>query len=194
MQRVSVVGVLVPLLIAFVAGCAILASPEWSENYALEATLNVPEMNDGSMYSSGKTQPAEYIRGQRADDSRYSDVLITFKEIKDVRKILIRRRSEDNTAVDINIFAMMNDEWKLISDATRGADKDDISILIRAKTDKIKIRSQRATRTAGGKTAISRSGDSGNRRRQIESILREPLKYAEVEVYGLKPKAKPEAS
>ncbi|MFC1719183.1 hypothetical protein ACFL6S_36370 [Candidatus Poribacteria bacterium] len=188
MQRVSVAGALVSLLIAFVAGCAMLASPEWSENFALEATLNVPEMNDGSMYSSGKTQPAVYIRGERADDSRYTDVLVTFKEPKDVRKITIRRRSEDNTPVDVNVFAMMNEEWKLISDATRGADKDDVNILIRAKTDKLRIRSQRATRTAGGKTAINRSGDGGNRRRQIESILREPIKYAEVEVYGLKPK------
>ena len=195
MQRVSVAGVLIPLLIVLAAGCAMLASPEWSDNYALEAECSVPEMIDGSMYSSGQTQPPEYIKGERADDSRFMDVILTLKEPKDLRKILIRRRSEDNVPVDVNIFAMVNDEWKLVSDSTRGADKDDIDIPVRVATGKVKIRTQRATRTAGGKSAIGRTADTGvGRRRQVETILRQPVKYAEVEVYGLKPKAEAEKS
>lgn len=190
MQRVSVAGVLVPLLIVFVAGCGMLAAPEWSDNYALEATSSVPEVNDGTMYSSGKTQPAKYIKGVRPDDSRFTDVILTFKEPKELRKVVVRRRSEDNVAVDINVFAMIKDEWTLISDSTRGEIKDDINIGIRAHTDKLKIRSQRAIRTAKGKTAIAKSADRGaGRRRQVETILRQPLKYAEIEVYGIKAKA-----
>ena len=75
MQRISVAGVLFPLLIVFVAGCgsmsSMLAEPEWSENYALEAESSVPELIDGSMYSRGESKPAEHIRGQRADDFRF---------------------------------------------------------------------------------------------------------------------------
>jgi len=87
MQRISVAGVLIPLLIVFAAGCgsisSMLAEPELSENFALEAECNVPELVDGSMYSRGNAKPAEYIRGQRADDSRFTDILVTFKEPKE---------------------------------------------------------------------------------------------------------------
>ena len=195
MQRISVAGVLVPLLIAFVAGCAMLASPEWGDNYALEATCTVPELIDGNMYSTGKTLPAEYIKGQPADDSRYTDVILTFEEPKDIRKLVVRRRSEDNAPVDINVFAMINDKWKEISSSTRGASKDDISIHLRATTSKIKIRSQRATRTAKGKSALAAGREPGARRfTQVETILRKPLKYAEIEVYGIKPKTESKES
>ncbi len=196
MQRVFVADVLVSLLIVFVAGCAILAQPEWSENYALEATSTVPEVIDGSMYSSGRALPPEYIRDQRADDSRYTDIILTFKEPKDIRRIVVRRRSEDSTAVDVNVFAMVNDKWKLVSDSVRGAMKDDIAISVRASTDKIKVRVQRATQTAAGKSSITSGTNRGGRtsRTQIDTILREPIKFAEVEVYGLKPKTEAKES
>jgi hypothetical protein len=199
MQRVCVAVVLASLLIVFAAGCgsmsSMLAEPEWSDNFALEAESSVPEMIDGSMYSSGQTEPAVYVRGERADDSRFMDVVLTFKDVKEIRKLTLRRRSEDVVPVDVNVFAMIKDEWKMVSDSTRGADKNDINIPVRATTDKIKIRTQRSTRTAGGKSAIGRSGDTGGgRRRQVETILRQPVKYAEVEVYGLKPKVEPEKS
>jgi hypothetical protein len=192
MQRVCVSVVLVSLLVIFAAGCgalsSMLAEPEWSENYALDAQCTVPEMNDGSMYSSGKTLPAEYVKGQRADDSRFTDVILTFKESKEVRRITVRRRSEDAVPVDINVFAMIKDEWKLVSDSTRGEVEDSMNINLRAASDKIKIRAQRATRTAKGKAAITKGIEGSARRTQMERILREPLKFAEIEVYGLKPK------
>lgn len=199
MQRISVAGVLFPLLIMFIAGCSsissMLAEPEWSENYALEAKSNVPELIDGSMYSRGKAKPPEHIRGQRGDDSRFTDIVLTFKEPKDIRKIVLRRRSEDSTAVDVNIFAMINDKWKMINDLTRGEMDDDLKISVRTNTNKLKIRVQRASRTAQGKSSITSGTNRGGRttRTQIQSILREPITFAEVEVYGLKPKAKTEA-
>ena len=192
MQRVFVAVVLVSLLIAFASGCGMLAEPEWSDNYALKAESTVPEMNDGSMYSSGKTKMAEYVKGARADDSRFNDVVFTFKEPKPLRKVILRRRPEDTVAVDVNIFAMVDGEWKLISDVTRGEVTDDVSISIRTTTDKLKIRTQRATRTKG-KSAVTRGADSGGKRQQMERVLREPLKFAEIEIYGLKPKPKTEA-
>jgi len=199
MQRISVAGVLIPLLIVFAAGCgsisSMLAEPELSENFALEAECNVPELVDGSMYSRGNAKPAEYIRGQRADDSRFTDILVTFKEPKEIRRVVLRRRSEDSTALDVNIFVMKNDEWKMIHDLTRGEMDDDLKISVRTNTDKLKIRVQRASRTSKGKSSVtsgtSRSGRSS--RTQVETILREPIKFAEVEVYGLKPAAEAEA-
>ena len=199
MQRISVAGVLFPLLIVFAAGCgtisSMLAEPEWSENYALEAESNVPQLVDGSMYSRGDAKPAEHIRGRRADDSRYTDIILTFKEPKDIKRIVLRRRPEDSTAVDVNVFAMVNDEWKQVHDLTRGEVDDDIKISLRTTTNKLKIRVQRASRTAKGKSSVTSGTNRGGRtsRTQIESILREPIKFAEVEIYGLKPKAKTEA-
>jgi len=199
MRQVIMTGVLVSLLVVFAAGCgsisSMLAEPEWSENYALKAQCDIPEMNDGSMYSSGKTQTPEFTRGQRADDSRFSDVVFTFQEPKSIRKITLRRRSEDSAPVDINVFAMIKDDWKLISDTTRGAIKDDINIAVRTVTNKIKIRAQRATRTAKGKAALGQSADRGaGRRTQVERLLREALTFAEVEIYGLKPKTESKKS
>lgn len=199
MQRISVAGVLFPLLIMFATGCgsisSILAEPEWSENYALEAESNVPELIDGSMYSRGEAKPPAHTRGQRGDDSRFTDILLTFKEPKDIKKIVLRRRSEDSTAVDVNVFAMINDKWKMINDLTRGEMDDDLKISVRTNTDKLKLRVQRASRTAQGKSSITSGTNRGGRtsRIQIQSILRQPIKFAEVEVYGLKPKAKTEA-
>lgn len=189
MQRVLVALVLALSLMAFVAGCGILAEPQWSDNYALEAKSNVPEMNDGSMYSSGETQPPEYVRGERADDSRYNDVIFTFKEPKLLRKVVLRRRSEDKAAIDVNIFAMMDDKWRQISDVTRGEVGETVNIHIRTTTSQLKIRVQRAARSKG-KSAIVADSDRGGRQRNVERILRKPVKFAEVEVYGLKPKTK----
>ncbi len=193
MKRVFVAVVLVSLLMAFVAGCSIFAEPEWSDNYALEAQSNAPKMSDGSMYSSGETKPPEYIRGQRADDSRYNDIILTFKEPKLLRRIVLRRRSEDNVAIDVNVFVMINDKWDQISDMTRGEVKDDVSISIRTTTDKLKIRVQRAVRSKG-KSAIVASSDRTGRQRNMERVLRQPVKFAEVEVYGLKPKTETKES
>ncbi len=192
MQRLYVAIVLLPSLILFAAGCSSMSSmlgeAEWSENYALEAECDVPEMNDGSMYTSGQTHPPEYIRGERPDDSRFSDAIITLKEPKEIRKIVVRRRSEDVVPIDVNVFAMVKDEWELISDRARGEIDQDVSIMVRAVTSQIKIRAQRATRTAKGKAAIVQSGQRGpGRRTEMERILREPIKIAEIEVYGLKP-------
>ena len=188
MRLTSVASIFVPLVLVIAAGCAMLASPEWSENYALEAECTVPEMIDGSMYSSGQTQTPEYIRGERADDSRFLDVVITLKEPKELRKVVLRRRPEDNVPVDVNIFAMIDGDWKLISESTRGAGEDDVDIHIRTNTDKLKIRTQRSTRTAKGKSALAGVDAGAGRRTQMESLLRQPVKYAEIEVYGIKPK------
>lgn len=200
MQRISVAGVLFSLLIVFAVGCgsisSMLAEPEWSENYALEAESNVPNLVDGSMYSRGDAKMAEHVRGQRADDSRFTDILLTFKEPKDIKKIIVRRRSEDNVAIDANVFAMVNDKWRKISDTTRGAMDDDVNISVRTTTDKLKIRVQRASRTSTGKSAIASSGGNrgGGRSLQAQAVLRQPIKFAEVEVYGLQLKAEADAS
>ena len=193
MQRVFVAVVLVPLLMAFVAGCSMLAEPEWSDNYALEAQSNVPNMIDGSMYSSGETQTAEYVKGERADDSRFNDIILTFKEPKLLRRVVLRRRSEDNVAIDVNVFAMMDDKWTQISDTTRGEVADDVNINIRTTTSQLKIRVQRAIRSKG-KSAMVASSDNTGRRRNMERVLRQPVKFAEVEVYGVKAKTETKES
>ena len=193
MQRVFVAVVLVALLMAFVAGCGMLAEPEWSENYALGAQSNVPNVIDGSMYSSGETQTAEYVKGERADDSRFNDIILTFKEPKLLRRVILRRRTEDNVAIDVNVFAMMDDEWVQISDTTRGEVSDDVAINIRTTTDQLKLRVQRAIRSKG-KSAMVASSDSTGRRRNMERVLRQPVKFAEVEVYGVKAKTETKES
>ena len=188
MRLTSVASIFVSLVLVIAAGCAMLASPEWSENYALEAECTVPDMIDGSMYSSGQTQIPEYIKGEAADDTRFLDVVLTFSEPKELRKVVLRRRPEDNVPIDVNIFAMIGGDWKLISETTRGAGADDVDIHIRTNTNQLKIRTQRSTRTAKGKSALAGADTGVNRRTQMESILRQPVKFAEVEVYGLKPK------
>ena len=192
MQRVFVATFLASLLALFAAGCAsmssMLAEPEWSENYALEGECDVPELNDGSMYTTGQTHPPEYVRGEQVDDSRFSDAIVTFREPKDIRKIVLRRRSEDSVPVDVDILSMADGEWETIKEV-RGEVGDDIDMRIKAVTDKLRVRIQRATRTAKGKVAMSRT-TSGTRGRgrgaEMERILREPIKLAEIEIYGLK--------
>lgn len=193
MQRVFAAIVLVPLLVLLAAGCSLMKSalgePEWSENYALDGECDVPQLNDGSMYTTGETHPPEYVRGQQMDDSRFSDAIITFKEPKDVRKIVLRRRSDDAVPVDIDIVVMADDEWKTIKEV-RGEVGDDVDVRVKTVTDKLRIRVQRATRTAKGKVAITKSSGGGTRGRgraaELERLLREPVTLAEIEVYGLK--------
>lgn len=189
MRRVSVVIVLATLLALFAAGCAMLKQPEWSENYALEGECTVEQMNDGSMYSSGKTLPPVYVRGQKPDDSRFNNAIITFKEPKAIKKIALRRRPDDTVPADVNVEAMVDGNWKVVKEV-RGAIKEDINIQVSVVTDKIKIRAQRATRTSEGKTGFAASSATGGRgqRSQIERVLREPVKFAEIEIYGLKGK------
>ena len=189
MQRILVAIVLVSVL---ATGCAVVSSmlsdPEWSENYALKGECNVEQMVDGSMYTTGKTQPPEYVKGERADDSRFNDVILTLKEPKDIRRINIRRRSEDTVAMDLDIYAWVDGEWQ-ISKEVRGAvgqdneKGNDVDIRVKMVTDRVKIRAQRATRTAKGKSALSKTGV---RTTEMERALREPIVFAEIELYGLK--------
>jgi hypothetical protein len=176
---------------------SVFGDPEWSENYALEGESDIEQLNDGSMYTTGKTHPPEYVRGKKTDDSRFTDAIITFKEPKDVRKIVLRRRSEDSVAVDIDVVVMADGEWQTIKEV-RGEIDDDIVVRVKTVTDKLRIRVQRATRTAKGKTAIAKSAGGGTRGRgrtaAVERLLREPVTLAEIEVYGLKSKEESQAS
>jgi len=196
MRLISVSIVLVALLGLFLAGCgglsSMLAEPEWSENYALEAECDVPEMNDGSMYTKGETHPPEYVRGQPVDDSRFSDVIVTFKEPKDIRKIILRRREDYAVAVDVNIMAMSNDKWELVKEM-RGVVDNDVNIMVRTVTDKLKIRAQMATRTAKGKSGVAKAQNVTSRT-EVSRILREPIKIGEIEIYGLRPKSELETA
>lgn len=191
MQRFLTAVVLLPLLAVFAAGCGSISSalkePEWSKNYALEGECDVEQLNDGSMYTTGKTHPAEYVRGGQTDDSRFTDAIITFKTPVDIRRIVVRRRSEDSVPVDLDILVITNGEWETIKEV-RGEIKDDIEIRIKAAADKFKIRAQRATRTSKGKAAVAKSTSGGGRARSaaVERVLREPLTFAEIEMYGLK--------
>jgi len=196
MQRIFAAIFLTTLLFVIASGCSMLADPGYSENYAIKAKCDIPEMIDGSIRTAGKMQRPEYVRGQPPDDSRYNDAIITIKEPKDIRKIIVRRRPDEVIALDINVFAMIDDEWKIIKQV-RGADKQDINILVRTVTDKIKIRAQRASRTAKGKSGIAqaaRGQRGGGRRQDMSRLLREPVLIAEIEIYGLKPKVEPEES
>lgn len=197
MQRIFAATILATLLAVVASGCAILADPDYSENYSLKAKCDVPEMIDGSIRTAGKLQRAKYVRGQPPDDSRYNDAIITIREPKDIRKIIVRRRTNEAIALDINVFAMIDGKWKLISEV-RGAEKQDINIFVRTVTDKIKLRAQRATRTSKGKSGIAqasgRSGGGGGRQQELSRLLREPAMIAEIEIYGLKPKEEPKES
>jgi len=193
MQRVFVAIVLVSSLALLVAGCsamkAIFGEPEWSENYALEGECDIEQLNDGSMYTTAETHPPEYVRGEQMDDSRFSDAIITFKEPKDVRKIVLRRRPEDSVPVDVDVVIMVDGEWQTIKEV-RGEVGDSIDIRLKTVADKLRIRVQRATRTAKGKAAIAKSSGGGTigrgRAAELERLLREPVTLAEIEVYGLK--------
>jgi hypothetical protein len=166
----------------------VLKEPEWTENYALAGECDIEQLNDGSMYTTATTHPPEYIRGQQMDDSRFTDTNITLKEPKDIRRIVVRRRSEDSIPVDLDILAMLNGELQTIKEV-RGAVKEDIDVRVKVVTDQFRIRAQRATRTAGGKVAITKStSSSGGRARaaEMDRVLREPPKFAEIELYGFK--------
>jgi len=202
MKRVFVAIVFVPLLALLAMGCSLMKSalsePEWSGNYALEGECDIPQLNDGSMYTTAQTHPPEYVRGEQMDDSRFSDAIITFKEPKDVRRIVLRRRSEDSVPVDVDIVVMAGDEWQTIKEA-RGEVGDNVDIRLKVVADKLRIRVQRATRTAKGKAAIAKSSSGGEtmgrgRAAELERLLREPVKLAEIEVYGLKAKEESQTS
>jgi hypothetical protein len=193
MQRFSpVAAVLLPLLVVFALGCGAISSmlkePEWTENYALAGECDIEQLNDGSMYTTATTHPPEYIRGQQMDDSRFTDANITLKEPTDIRRIVVRRRSEDSIPVDLDILAMLNGELQTVKEV-RGEIKDDIDIRVKVVTDQLRIRAQRATRTAGGKAAITKSKSSATgraRSAEMDRVLREPPKFAEIELYGFK--------
>jgi HSP20 family molecular chaperone IbpA len=192
MQRFShIAAVLLPLLFVFALGCggisSMLKEPEWTENYALAGECDIEQFNDGSMYTTATTHPPEYIRGQQMDDSRFTDTNITLKEPKDIRRIVVRRRSEDSIPVDLDILAMVNGELQIIKEV-RGVVKDDIDVRVKVVTDQFRIRAQRATRTAGGKVAITKSTSARGRARtaDMDRVLREPPKFAEIELYGFK--------
>ena len=193
MQRFfPVAAVLLPLLVVFAVGCggvsSMLKEPEWTENYALAGECDIEQLNDGSMYTTATTHPPEYIRGEQMDDSRFTDANITLKEPKDIRRIVVRRRSEDSVPVDLDILAMINGELQIVKEV-RGEIKDDIEIRVKVDTDQLRIRAQRATRTAGGKAAITKSTSSTRgraRTAEMDRVLREPPKFAEIELYGFK--------
>jgi hypothetical protein len=193
MQRFfPVAAVLLPLLAVFAVGCggvsSMLKEPEWTENYALAGECDIEQLNDGSMYTTATTHPPEYIRGEQMDDSRFTDANITLKEPKDIRRIVVRRRSEDSVPVDLDILAMINGELQIVKEV-RGEIKDDIEIRVKVDTDQLRIRAQRATRTAGGKAAITKSTSSTRgraRTAEMDRVLREPPKFAEIELYGFK--------
>jgi hypothetical protein len=180
------------ILVLFIAGCASLAEPQWAK---LDVTSDIEQFTDGSMYTTGQTQNPEYVKGEKLDDSRFTEAYVSLKSPQDVKRIIVRRRTEDTAATDLNVFAMVNKEWELVKEV-RGDEKSDIDVRINTvKTDKIKIRAQRSLRTASGKSAVQQSGGAnkqGGARRagqagagEAERVLREPLKIAEIEVYGL---------
>ncbi len=175
----------------FIMGCAMLAEPQWTK---LEVTSDVEQFTDGSMYTTAQTKLPEHVKGEKIDDSRFTEAYVSLKSPQDVKRILIRRRAEDTVATDLNIYVMVNNEWTLVKEI-RGNDKSDIDVRINTvKTDKIKIRAQRALRTATGKSAVQQAGGGARGGRRVagqagageaERILREPLKFAEIEVYGI---------
>ncbi len=200
MRKAFVVTILLISLALLATGCssmkAVFADPEWSDNYALQGRCDVPKLIDGSMYTTGETILPEHVRGAKADDSRFTNVTITLKEPKEIRRVVIRRRSEDAAVLDVNILAMVDGDWKQIKTirGELGKNNDsgnDIAMMVKALTDKIMVKAQRATRTADGKSALAASpGASGGRDRsaQIERMLQQPIKLAEIELYGVKAK------
>lgn len=179
-------------LVLFIAGCASLAEPQWAK---LDVTSDIEQFTDGSMYTEGQTQNPEYVKGEKIDDSRFTEAYVSLKSPQDIKRIVIRRRTESTVATDLNVFAMVNKEWQPVKEV-RGDEKSDIDIRINTvKTDKIKIRAQRSLKTSTGKSAVQQQGGAnkqGGRRvagqagaGEAERILREPLKFAEIEVYGL---------
>jgi hypothetical protein len=194
MQRIYVTFGMLALLALFLVGCGLtskLAEPPLSENFAPKGTSDVPELVDGSMYTTAKALQPEYVKGQEQNASRFSEVTITLKEKKDIKKVVVRRRQEDAVAVDMDLEAMVDGNWKKIKEV-RGEVKPDIVAMANVITDKIKVKVQRATRTADGKSAISataKQGGGGSRRGpEVDRILFEPVKLAEIELYSFKTK------
>ena len=193
MRRTYVAIALVPLLALFATGCSVMSKvfsePQLSDNYALEGECDVPELVDGSMFSRGRTHPPVYVKGQRPDDSRFTETIVTLKAPKSINRILVRRLSEDSVPVDLDIQVMKDGEWEVIKEV-RGTVEDDIKVSVNTVTDKVKIRAQRATRTAKGKVAVTKSNRGGatgrGRRAEIQTLLRDPITLAEIELYGIK--------
>jgi hypothetical protein len=190
MKRFAYILAFLFVLALIVSGCSMLAEPTWSK---LEVTSDVEQFTDGSMYTTAQTQIPEYVKGEAKDDSRFTDAAVSLKTPQDIRRILIKRRTEDTVPVDLDVYVLSGEDWKLVKEI-RGDEKSDIDIKISSiEASKIKIRAQRAARTAAGKSAIATSGaKQGNKRAtggggnvEAERILREPLKFAEIEVYGL---------
>jgi hypothetical protein len=190
-QRVYLFASLLALVL-FIAGCASLAEPQWAK---LDVTSDIEQFTDGSMYTTGQTQNPEYVKGEKLDDSRFTEAYVSLKSPQDIKRILIRRRAEDAVATDLNIFAMVNKEWQPVKEV-RGDEKAEIDVRVNTvKTDKIKIRAQRSLKTSTGKSAVQQGGGAnkqGGARRagqagagEAERVLREPLKFAEIEVYGI---------
>lgn len=192
MQRFYLTIGMLASLALFLAGCggvsSMLSEPPLTENYALSGTSDVPNLTDGSMYTTEKAKIPEYVRGGDQEESRFSEVTVTLKEPKDIRKIAIRRRPDDVVAVDVDIEAMVNGEWNNIKEI-RGSIDSDMDARVKVVTDQIKVKIQRATRTADGKSAIATGpGASSGRRRgaEVDRILYDPVKLAEIELYGFK--------
>lgn len=173
-----------------IVGCSILAEPEWAK---LDATSDLEQLTDGSMYTTAQPRVPQYVKGETREDSRFTEAIVKLRSPQEVRRIVIRRRQEDSVAIDVNVYAKLGEDWKVMKEI-RGEVKNDIDIRISpVKTDQIKVEVQRAARTADGKSAISVStGRSGTRRvggqagaGEIERLLREPVKIAEIEIYGL---------
>jgi len=167
-----------------------LAEPTWSK---LEVASDVEQFTDGSMYTTAQTQVPEYVKGEAKDDSRFTDAVVSLKTPQDIRRILIKRRTEDAVAVDLDVYVLSGEDWKLVKEI-RGDENSDIDIKISSiEASKIKIRAQRSTRTAAGKSAIATpAAKQGNKRAvggggsvEADRILREPVKFAEIEVYGV---------
>lgn len=178
------------VLTIVLAGCAALKEPNWAK---LEVTSEVEQFTDGNMYTTAQTQIPEYVKGEARDDSRFTDAIVSLKTMQDVKRIVIRRRAEDTVPVDLDVYAMINEEWKILKEI-RGEEKSDIDVKINStETNKIKIRAQRATRTSSGKSSVTAQAQTGakqgakrsNDPGAAERMLREPLKFAEIEVYGL---------
>lgn len=187
-RNISIFIVSLVCLSFLLSGCAFLAEPKY-EKY--EATSDVEQFTDGSMYTTAKTQIPAYVKGKDIEDNRFTEAVVKLKSPKEVRKVTVRRRAEDTVPIDINVLAKVGEEWKMLRQI-RGEVKSDIDIQITPiVTKEIKIEAQRATRTADGKSAISMgTGREGSRRGasgggEIERLLREPVKIAEIEVYGL---------
>jgi len=190
MQRVYVTFSILSLLALFLTGCGLtskLAEPPLSENFATKGTCNVPELIDGSMYTTAKTLQPEYVKGSEQESSRFSEATITFKEPRDIKKVVIKRREEDVVAVDVDLEAMVDGSWKTLKEI-RGDVKPIIEARVDIVTNQFKVKVQRATRTADGKSAISKTGKQGGaggrRGPEIDRILYDPVKLAEIELYS----------